>query len=1013
MPAIHVRRGVDFKPDLFAKRDRAEWLDAVGAEIAAKGLTVKVGEGTTAVDVTNAATLKAAYASLQQAGALPGAGRDVKRYIADLVQALDDVVKPTSIMNAGEVIDLSKGSELSKVLGLDDPSTLYGSLRTEFGKKPDGTLSPLGVRLSRVAPTPVTPPVAPPGTLDRSLIDNADGTPRLNYIEKATFNAGNTQVGREGIEAEAVREVQGIDGKTLHSIVSEGNTLRRLQRPTASLAFTLGSVPIDEMKWDSESHAMREKNPFMSISIEAGRGIRRDPMSGDWQVQVARDYFYDRIQAATDVTTGQPTRLLRDHGIAIRGRERIEGEDGAASRVLIQSKLDARFDPVFGVKTALKRDIRTDSPRAGETVENLDKSVQTGKPIGFYSATGADAISAPYALLSSKGVLPDVGPHEDVLAMQTAAYKRQPRGRYHLNETPTDKIRDFFTQSGETKVKALAAAFAASTTLSPAEQADVKALSDALLDRSAIVATATAALRALDPALTVVDKALIDKLWPDTPLPTDKLQAKKRRAVAEAIKQHYDLFAEKVDALAGKAAGTVDASGNNIRSVRDAPNTTAVRDYFRTKLNAQKFMDFAERQTAAPQAWGVIAGQPQSYLDAIAKMRSALTAEAALPDAQRTVTKALESAGVYPDLLDEDVTTKVFEKRLTLDANLAMVETAGPLLKSFDALLAGADKAAFIEDFAAFLAADGSNRLANAPDKDAMLADTRKRLVADDLEITHRMVEAAGSMAKTLGFDALRSAYCNVQRSGWGNFIIDSTDFCEFYDKAGGATLTGAEKGNRTPLDFSKMKDFKVSNDFQIELAYADPYLTAIDKATRALLVPLIMEHALATSASGVVATDNKTFASWLAQALPNEHLDAHQSDPAKAAADQAKLDGRAAFVKAVADAIKVKAADLVVDEAMLVSLIRDSKGGAVDGFANAKPGLDAAALASHTDDLKGAKEVWTTMLQAQETIADARGERVMSIINDVARQKGLAINATWGVPAKSKDDHAIDLVIR
>jgi hypothetical protein len=436
----------------------------------------------------------------------------------------------------------------------------------------------------------------------------------------------------------------------------------------------------------------------------------------------------------------------------------------------------------------------------------------------------------------------------------------------------------------------------------------------------------------------------------------------------------------------------VDASGSRIRSVRDAPNTNNVRDYMRSKINAQKFMDFAGRQS-----WGVDPAKPQTYMDAIPKMRQALQDEASKPTDQRTITNALESAGIFHDYLDEDVTVKMFEKKLPLDASLASVETAGPLLKAFDTLLAGADKQAFIEDFTAYLVADGSNRLDRATDKDAMLADTRKVLVADDLEITHRMVESAGTMAKTLGFDAMRKAYSSVERSGWGNFIIDSTDFCEFYDKTEGEKIKGAAKGNKSPLEFSKMKDFKMSNDFQIELAYADPYLEAIDKATKALVLPLIMEHA-AGAGGGATAKE------YLEKNLPNEHLVLPD--------DKAKLDARAAFVKTVADAIKTKTPELVVDETLLVSLIRDSKGKSIDSFAGQTAGLDAATLATRTDDLKGAKEVWTTMLQAQETIADARGERVMEIINDVAKQKGLNINATWGVPAKSKDDHGIDLVV-
>ena len=48
------------------------------------------------------------------------AGEAIQEYVRDLVEALDDVVKPSTHVSAGSTIDLSTQGELAKVLGMSD-----------------------------------------------------------------------------------------------------------------------------------------------------------------------------------------------------------------------------------------------------------------------------------------------------------------------------------------------------------------------------------------------------------------------------------------------------------------------------------------------------------------------------------------------------------------------------------------------------------------------------------------------------------------------------------------------------------------------------------------------------------------------------------------------------------------------------------------------------------------------------------------------------------------------------
>ena len=48
---LHIKRGIEFRPDLYNSRDRSAWLEAVGKELQDKGLTITVGEGQSAKEI--------------------------------------------------------------------------------------------------------------------------------------------------------------------------------------------------------------------------------------------------------------------------------------------------------------------------------------------------------------------------------------------------------------------------------------------------------------------------------------------------------------------------------------------------------------------------------------------------------------------------------------------------------------------------------------------------------------------------------------------------------------------------------------------------------------------------------------------------------------------------------------------------------------------------------------------------------------------------------------------------
>lgn len=131
MPSITVKRGIQFRPELYNQAEHSQWFDAVG-----DGATTKL--------VKDGPSLKAAMKELQAQ--------------ATAANTIDDVVKGDATLATGDSFDFSKGSNLAKALGLADTvrSNYTSAYSTDYGKaakvKPEASLVIDGITLQAKAP---------------------------------------------------------------------------------------------------------------------------------------------------------------------------------------------------------------------------------------------------------------------------------------------------------------------------------------------------------------------------------------------------------------------------------------------------------------------------------------------------------------------------------------------------------------------------------------------------------------------------------------------------------------------------------------------------------------------------------------------------------------------------------------------------------------------------------------------------------------------------------------------
>lgn len=1004
MPTINARSGVQFRADLISRNttDKTAWLEAVGKELERKGLSVKLGEGAAAKTVTNAQTLLAA---MKELAATPG------DYVNELTEALDDLAGADSVTTTGDVFDLTRGSKLSTALGVGD-----------------GVEKNYAVALKAAGGTQTIDGIT------AQLWKSADGVDlsAVPHMSSEALRGAPVAYGRDGEEVEDTRVITGLS--TAETVKLATDALGDLQRPKAAAGLTLGMTPLDEMAWDSDSHALRRANPYVSFSLDS-RSYELNPNNGKPRVGVGRDFFFDTFMAKKDPRTGALNKDLQKAELMYRTRIRYGSDrdpfDG--TRVLIGMKQGTAI--VDGVKHAAKIDSRTDS--ANQAIfDSLTESAQTGK-LGSAWGSGnnvAPAAASMYRVAVQKGVTDNVGGETNVLALAPGAVARQIRGRFHLNETPRASVLDGFQKAGEPRIAELKTLLEKAPdwqkTNDVPGRAELLVQANALLDRSAIVAAASEKLKAIDPNITV-DKALIDRLWPGATI-SNKQDAKLQRAVVDAIRSTYDGFAEGIDAAQRKIGGSED------RKVRDAGSANDVMEFFRTRAAVARFMTHAERN-------GATRGNAASYVEVAKKV-------AEMPDG-KPKTDLLQQIGIGLTQLRE-MNEASFASTVAVKPELAKKQTVEGFIAEFDAQLAGPNKDAFLKDLGAFLATKNSGALAGATDQSAVAADIRKNLVTSHAEVLHRMVEGAAGWAQGVWFNDYRQAALGINAQGW-NFIIGSMDYTEFYDAQVGQGLSFQDRVSRRPLDASKMTGAMISNDIQIELEAEEGYTKAIRTAqygVNAKTAGVLMDYALSVNASGVTAGDSASFEKWFATQLGQRPMqrDAFLADvtafakgkgsaidlagavPALEAQEKAisvltafaqKKDATLTTREAVQAWIRTKgnlgeaernefltevaqfAAELKSDIPLSPNLLQTLE---FSPFAAANAGKPYAEHATVVDELAIANEVWTMVKQAQKDLSTARGQEVERVLRDNnLRGKG------WEPPTGAKGDYAINLAIR
>lgn len=1035
MSSINIKRGVQFQPDLFRKSDRTAWLDAVGAELEKKGVTVKVGEGWQAKEVRNAAELKEAVAALAKAAATPpttpppaGAPNPAfaaKSYVSDLMQALDDIVSPEAKVAKGDRFDFSKGSKLSKALGVDDGKMAnYGSsVTTDFGiaakKKPEATMVVDGVTLQARAPT----------GLDLSTVP---------HMSAETMRNAPATYGRDGEEVEATRVITGLSKAQVVSLATDA--LNDLQRPKSAVGLTVGQIPLDEMTWDSDSHALRRANPYVSFSLDY-RSLEVSPNSGQPRVAVGRDFFFDAVMAKKDLETGKLTKELAQAGISERDRIRYGSDqtETDGTRQLVGAKFGTHIDE-DGNKHAQKVDSRSDSV-THEMIEHVGEVAATGRLGPGWPNQGkmAPAAVAVHRAAVQAGLTQNVGGETDVLALEVGAVVRQIRGRFHLNETSQSNLLKGFNEAGEPKLTQLQALIQAAPDFAASgdqpSKAQLLTQVGALLDRSAIVKAATAGLKAVDPNVTV-DKALIDRLWPGKPV-TTKADVKLQRAVADAIRTTYDAFSQSIDDLQRNIGGTTD------KAVRDAGSANDVRDFFRQKAAVASFMARAEANAATS---GVTVGNPASYTAYAKKI-------VAMADGKEK-TDLLQSIGVGMNQL-KAMDDAAFASPVKVTAGLLKKQTFEPFLTELDAQRAGPNAAAFATELGTYLAGKKSPALDAAADKAPVLDNLRKNLVTAHVEVLHRMIEGAACWGQGIWFDNYRQTMLGISPNT-GNFIIGSMDYAEFYDAKTGLGLSFKERVSRAPLDAVRMKGAQISNDIQIELESEDKYNEAIRTAQYGIngaTAGLAMDYALSKKVAGLTAGDAPAFEKWFAAqaALPDAQRKAFVADLATYAQSKGSpIDVKKTFESLVTQEKAIRMltgfaatknpALNVNDRAAVEAWYRTQAAlpeeqvndflTEVAGYARTqklevplspnllatldfKPfvatnvGQPATGHAALVENLTVAEEIWSMVKKAGQDLSDARGLEVKKVLDDNGMSK-----MGWEPPALSKEDTSIELAL-
>jgi peptidoglycan hydrolase-like protein with peptidoglycan-binding domain len=439
--------------------------------------------------------------------------------------------------------------------GIVDAATL-AALDAALASGPAAAPRPSG--RPSIPTAPAAAPSAPPTTSTAPAAPlAADPLAGRLYMDKTTFaNMPPYQWARDAVELEVVNGVTGVEPAklldALRSTNAAGRTAyQRLRKSDSSEAFTLGysGMGLDEMRWDADAHRMREKNKYVSLTIESGR-YEPDPRTGVRELSLGTDKMDDTYYDTKDFD-------LTKNDISVRGRARWD-TDTEIRRILIGVKVGSEIDE-FGIKRAAKTDVRNDGA-SKEEIALLDADVRTGTTHWDGRAEAVKPLKGVYDALAAKGLLPDVGPHEGVLELEPKVHIRSIRSRFHLNETDLGSMQKLYAECGAPRLQMvldLAARTRAAGGLAPADAAALDKLeagARGILDLSAVARAAEARLKAIDPGMAVTPDS-IRPFFPDQmtgggwnrPQRT-YAEIEKGRVIAETLDELYHGFAEDLDA---------------------------------------------------------------------------------------------------------------------------------------------------------------------------------------------------------------------------------------------------------------------------------------------------------------------------------------------------------------------------------------------------------------------------------------------------------------------------------
>jgi hypothetical protein len=503
--------------------------------------------------------------------------------------------------------------QLAEVLKLVNESTTTGDKLSEIGISDDAARS---IILHRVGPD------MQPGTGDDDLFDDLDELDGVDFVgalalgklvysvvprcendltsrpfmDDQTFTGPSAGWARDNAEVEVVLGVKGITGQKLRELLltknTDGRTLyERLRKSSAMEAFTYG-FPIDEIPWDTDTQAAREKLPLVALTIEPDRfapneeGVREVSLGTD----LMDDTYYDTHAYS-----------LLGNGIELRGRARWDNAT-TVRRLLIAAKFGTEID-ADGNKVNAKVDIRNDNGTA--FVSKLDDDVRRGKTSWSTPDAPATPIRGVYEQLGMKHVLLDIGTHKGVLLLEAEAHLRSTRSRYHMNEANTQNLKTIYANARTQVQRALDAITKAKTAntipASARAQVDaVEAMGRGILDRSLLVSRINTAGGSVTAANLVEPNAL-------TGTPADAATLGKNRVIAETINTVFHEFATALDDADRLITDAVDDDfddyADTFRAWRGSLDMTMAR-----KTTWDSFINSYTSLSAAANRAGSIAG---------------------------------------------------------------------------------------------------------------------------------------------------------------------------------------------------------------------------------------------------------------------------------------------------------------------------------------------------------------------------------------------------------------------